>query len=91
VDVKSLAKFLSFNMAGHILHSLFWGNLKPVSGDVEEMDDMNNLCSRIKQEFGSVERFKEDTRLGRGRQKIRTNNRVRKIKRKKKERSRRIS
>jgi len=30
IDVKSTLKELSFNIGGHRLHSLFWGNLAPL-------------------------------------------------------------
>ena len=30
IDVKAILKELSFNIGGHLLHSLFWANLAPV-------------------------------------------------------------
>lgn len=55
LDVKSTLKALSFNIGGHVLHSLFWTNLAPstqgggtpggIVGDV------------IEKEFGSFDRF----------------------------------
>lgn len=29
IDIKSTLKKLSFNIGGHLLHSLFWNNLAP--------------------------------------------------------------
>jgi len=58
IDIKSSLKELSWNIGGHLLHSLFWENLAPprkgggkpggVLGDV------------IEKEFGSFERFKKE-------------------------------
>jgi superoxide dismutase len=28
-DIKSVERDLSFNLAGHVLHSVFWPNMKP--------------------------------------------------------------
>jgi Fe-Mn family superoxide dismutase len=58
LDIKSTLKELSFNIGGHLLHSLFWGNLAPPnkgggkpSGALEEA---------LNKEFGSFERFKKE-------------------------------
>jgi Fe-Mn family superoxide dismutase len=58
LDIKSTLKELSFNIGGHLLHSLFWGNLAPVSrgGGVPT----GNLSDVIEKEFGSFERFKKE-------------------------------
>lgn len=56
VDMKSTLKELSFNIGGHILHSLFWGNLAPESGDKPG----GALGDAINKEFGSFERFKKE-------------------------------
>ncbi|MEM1575735.1 MAG: superoxide dismutase [Nitrososphaerota archaeon] len=58
IDMKSTLKELSFNIGGHLLHSLFWNNLAPAGkgggkpGGILE-DTLNN-------EFGSFERFKKE-------------------------------
>ncbi len=59
LDIKSALKSLSFNVGGHLLHSLFWKNLAPVSkgGGGEPKDKIGEL---IKKEFGSFERFKNE-------------------------------
>ncbi len=57
IDMKSTLKELSFNIGGHLLHSLFWGNLAPAakSGKPGGM-----LADSINTEFGSFERFRKE-------------------------------
>jgi len=55
LDMKSTLKELSFNIGGHVLHSLFWGNLVP-PGKYEE--PMGILADAIDGEFGSMDQFK---------------------------------
>jgi len=57
IDVKSAAKELSFNIGGHILHSLFWGNLAP-AGKGGALGGA--LADAIKNDFISFERFKKE-------------------------------
>jgi len=58
LDIKSTLKALSFNIGGHILHSLFWPNLTPnVKGGGEPG---GVLSDTIEKEFGSLERFKRE-------------------------------
>jgi len=57
VDMKATLKALSFNIGGHLLHTLFWENLAPaqtVAGPSGALADVLN------QEFGSLERFKQE-------------------------------
>ncbi|MBI4744603.1 MAG: superoxide dismutase [Actinobacteria bacterium] len=58
LDIKSTLKELSFNIGGHLLHSLFWGNLAPANraGGAPS----GNLNDVIENEFGSFERFKKE-------------------------------
>lgn len=58
LDIKSTLKELSFNIGGHLLHSLFWGNLAP-TGKGEEKPG-GTLGDAIEKEFGSFERFKKE-------------------------------
>ena len=58
IDAKAMLKELSFNVGGHILHSIFWENMAPAGkgggkpgGAVADMIDMG---------FGSFERFKKE-------------------------------
>ena len=58
LDIKSTLKALSFNIGGHILHSLFWPNLAPsVKGGGEPG---GVLSDTIEKEFGSFARFKRE-------------------------------
>lgn len=58
LDIKSTLKELSFNIGGHILHSLFWGNLAPEEKSNEK--PTGALGEAIDKEFGSFERFKKE-------------------------------
>jgi len=49
-----LEKALAFNLSGHVLHSIFWKNLKPRGGDAPS----GELARTITRDFGSFEAFK---------------------------------
>jgi len=51
---KSLAKEQAFHGSGHILHSIFWTNMKPGGGG----DPKGALADAITRDFGSIEAFK---------------------------------
>lgn len=55
LDMKATLKELSFNIGGHILHSLFWQNLSPKSEAPGPL-----LTDTLKKEFGSSDRFKKE-------------------------------
>ncbi len=57
-DVKSTLKELSFNIGGHLLHSLFWGNLAPPSKGGGKPGGI--VGDAIEKEFRSFERFKKE-------------------------------
>ncbi|RJR31286.1 superoxide dismutase [Candidatus Parcubacteria bacterium] len=57
MDLKAMLKALSFNIGGHILHSLFWENLCP---EKESNAPEEKLASLIASQFVSFERFKEE-------------------------------
>jgi Fe-Mn family superoxide dismutase len=58
LDVKSTLKELSWNIGGHLLHSLFWENLAPPGkGGGKPSGAFGNIVER---EFGSFERFKKE-------------------------------
>jgi Fe-Mn family superoxide dismutase len=59
VDIKAIQKELSFMVAGHLLHFLFWGNLAP-AGKGGGGNPEGKLADVLKTEFGSIERFKEE-------------------------------
>jgi len=50
---------LSWNIGGHLLHSLFWNNLAPV-GKGAGGKPSGTLADRIDKEFGGFERFKKE-------------------------------
>jgi Fe-Mn family superoxide dismutase len=58
IDMKSTLKSLSFNIGGHILHSLFWPNLAPAGKGGGKPG--GSLEDAINKEFGSFERFKKE-------------------------------
>jgi len=58
VDMKSTLKSLSFNIGGHVLHSLFWPNMAP-EGEGGGTPG-GELGDAIEDEFGSFERFRKE-------------------------------
>jgi len=58
LDMKSILKTLSFNVGGHVLHSLFWPNLAPTAKGGGKPGGV--LSDTIDKEFGSFERFKKE-------------------------------
>lgn len=58
LDLKSTLKELSFNIGGHLLHSLFWENLSPPSVGGGRPGGV--LGDYIKKEFGGFERFQKE-------------------------------
>jgi len=58
LDIKSTLKELSWNIGGHNLHSLFWGNLAPAGkGGGKPGGALGNW---LEKEFGSYDRFKKE-------------------------------
>ena len=57
LDMKKFSKELSFNLGGHILHSLFWNNMAPAGKGGEPE---GNLKEILETGFGSVEEFKKE-------------------------------
>jgi len=57
LDMKALLKDFSFNLGGHVLHSLFWENLAP-AGKGGGGTPAGKLGGAISAEFGSFDRFK---------------------------------
>jgi len=58
LDFKSTLKTLSFNIGGHVLHSLFWSNLAPTGKGGGEPG--GTIADVIESEFGTFERFKKE-------------------------------
>jgi len=57
-DVRATLKELSFNIGGHLLHSLFWANLTSPARAKEKPE--GKLLEVLEKEFGSFERFKKE-------------------------------
>ena len=53
-NAKVVAKELAFHGSGHILHSIFWTNMKPVGGG----EPAGALGDAIKNQYGSYDAFK---------------------------------
>jgi Fe-Mn family superoxide dismutase len=63
LDVKATTKELSFQISGHVLHSLFWRNLAPAGkGGGGEPD--GKLDKMINEQYGNLERFKKEFAQG---------------------------
>jgi len=58
LDLRSVLKSLSFNIGGHILHSLFWKNLAPATKENNQPNE--KLTEIIEDEYGSFERFQKE-------------------------------
>ncbi len=58
IDMKSTLKELSFNIGGHVLHSMYWANMAP-AGKGGGMPG-GALGDAINREFGSFDRFKKE-------------------------------
>ena len=53
--IVGLQKTLAFNLSGHVLHSIFWKNLSPESGEKPS----GELAAAIDESFGSFDQFKD--------------------------------
>ena len=63
MDIRSVSKELSFQIGGHVLHSLFWRNLAP-AGRGGGGEPIGKLSEMIKRQYGSFERFKKEFTQG---------------------------
>ena len=55
IDMKSTLKSLSWNIGGHILHSMYWKNLSP-----DKKKFQGKIKDEIEKEFGDFARFKKE-------------------------------
>ena len=53
-SLVGLEKSLAFNLGGHVLHTMYWGNLSPDGGDKPTGD----LAAAIDEQFGSFDGFR---------------------------------
>jgi Fe-Mn family superoxide dismutase len=53
--IKHVERDLSFNLSGHVLHSIFWENMSPEGGGRPR----GSLGDRVAADFGSFERMRE--------------------------------
>jgi Fe-Mn family superoxide dismutase len=58
LDIKATLKELSFQIGGHLLHSLFWENMAPAGKGGSAPQGL--LAKEIEKEFGSFERLKKE-------------------------------
>jgi Fe-Mn family superoxide dismutase len=58
LDIKSTLKELSFNIGGHLLHSLFWENLAPTGKGGG--NPRGAIGDAIEREFKGFERFRKE-------------------------------
>lgn len=54
-QIHALEKLLAFHVSGHVLHCLYWQNMKPKGGG----EPTGELADAIKRDFGSFEGFKK--------------------------------
>ncbi len=57
VDLRAWEKAFSFNVNGHLLHSLFWESMTPEKKSGEPGKKLGEL---IKDNFGGIEKFKKE-------------------------------
>ncbi|MFO7277152.1 MAG: superoxide dismutase [Pseudomonadota bacterium] len=53
--IAALERQLAFNVSGHVLHSIFWQNMKPNGGGKPK----GELAEAIDRDFGSFDAFKQ--------------------------------
>ena len=57
IDVRSVMRDLSFNLNGHILHSIFWQNMRSPQ---ENNSPGGKIADIINRDFGSFDSFKKE-------------------------------
>ncbi len=55
-DLRAVLRDLTFHMNGHVLHTIFWHNMRPPEEDNEPNGELMDVIER---NFGSFQRFKE--------------------------------
>jgi Fe-Mn family superoxide dismutase len=54
-DIVDVQRSMQFNVSGHVLHSMYWQNMKPAGGG----EPTGELASSIAADFGSFATFKK--------------------------------
>jgi hypothetical protein len=62
-DAKPVERSLSFNLSGHVNHSVFWGNMSPDGGG----EPGGELADKIEEDFSSTRTTKASTSTTGGR------------------------
>jgi superoxide dismutase, Fe-Mn family len=57
INVKAVMRDLSFNLNGHILHEIFWENMREYKENNDIVDELEYI---IDTNFGSIETFKKE-------------------------------
>ncbi len=57
INIKAVMRDLSFNLNGHILHEMFWKNMKPYSKENTVNDEVKYILDT---NFGSFDNFKKE-------------------------------
>lgn len=55
-DVKAVKRDLSFNLSGHVNHTVFWENMSPDGGG----EPGGELADAVEEDFGSFDGFRSD-------------------------------
>ena len=58
LNMNAIIRDLTFNVAGHILHSLFWLSMAPA--DTAGTEPQEALATALNRDFGGLERFKDE-------------------------------
>ncbi|TAL47884.1 superoxide dismutase [archaeon] len=57
IDTRAVLRDLTFNLNGHILHSMFWTNMK---GTKDNNKPNGEIAKQIDKDFGSFDAFKKE-------------------------------
>src|SRR5690606_30474097 len=57
INIKAVMRDLSFNLNGHLLHEIFWENMRPAKDDNAPSGEVLSL---LEKNFGSFDAFKKE-------------------------------
>jgi Fe-Mn family superoxide dismutase len=55
--IRAATDTLTFNLAGHALHTIFWGNMRREGADAPPAD--SPIAALIRRDFGSIDKWRE--------------------------------